>query len=72
MKYETWKAANENYSSDDRLSVCVESDGKGIVGYVCRVDASTWIIEKDTQKRTFHYENEAAATLVRESEEAEN
>jgi hypothetical protein len=30
------------------------------------------IIESDTQKKTFHHENEAAATLVRELEETED
>jgi hypothetical protein len=40
MKYETWNAGNGSYSSEDRLSVCVEPAGKGVVGYVCRVSAS--------------------------------
>jgi hypothetical protein len=72
MKFALWKAARGKYSSEDRQSVCIEPDGKGVVGYVCRVDASTWIIENDVQKRTFQTENEAAATLVKESQETED
>jgi hypothetical protein len=47
MKYHLWKALNEKFAGDSRLSVSRAPKGMDVVGCVCRASTGTWIIEGD-------------------------
>jgi hypothetical protein len=64
MKYDLWKAPNEKFAGDSRLSVSRAPKGMDVVGYVCRASPGTWTIEGDKSVRTFPTAEDAADAII--------
>jgi len=64
VKYDLWKAPNEQLTGDSRLSVSLAPKGMEVAGYVCRISVGTWIIEGDKSARTYPTAEEAADAII--------